>query len=108
MSTRANLKVWDREFFLDCNGYPEYVLEEVMELRSGKKEALFACYENLEQGKGSFADYEYDFTDQDGEIVVIVSGETEDCNWSQCPSWEIIESSRKSVKLRFIRRVQEN
>lgn len=101
MSTRANLTVWDREFYLSSDGYPEFVLEELMELRSGKREALFNCYENLEQGSGSIIDYAYDFTSENDDIVVTVSGNLEEYDWSRCPNWEVIERTPRSVKLKL-------
>ena len=117
MSTRANITVWGREFYQSSDGYPSQVVEKYLtntariwrrtDFQEGIKDRiLLDYYENYEQGSGSTVDYGYDITDQDGEIIVIVSGHNlEDYEWEkECPSWEVISELHPdcdSVKLKL-------
>jgi hypothetical protein len=99
VSTGANITLWDREFVLNSDGYPKYVLGELLTEWEGNKDSLLLdFYENLPHGRMEGADYSYDINYQNGTLVVVVGGHSlNEVNWGEeCPAWLLLGAPEPS------------
>ena len=96
MSTRANINLLGRDFKLQADGHPQYVLGELFNAWEGNKEKLlFKTYEELPHGVIAypFWDYGYEFTIKYGTLMVEVDGNNlNEIDWTEeCPAWMLQE-----------------